>query len=110
MAARAGGKLRDSTKARIGRLLVGKRCKAALANGLIAVYLRKVWLVYSARANVLRTDASCASEFVLQANTPLHKIVRVKFSVRHCSDGNRRKTRRRICQCRGAGKLVLPKS
>src|SRR5271156_3310965 len=110
MAARAGGKLRDRAKALIGCLLVGERPKAALANGLIAVHLREVWLVYSPRADVLRVDASGSPQLVLQAETPLHEIGRLKFSIGHCGDGNWRKTRCRICQRGCTGKLALLKA
>ncbi len=110
MAARAGGKLSDGTKARIDCLLVGKRRKAALANGLIAVHLREVWLVYSARADVLRVDASGSPQLMLQAETPLHEIGRMKFSIGHCGNGDGRKTSSGIRQRGRAGKLALPKA
>ena len=47
---------------------------------------------------------------MFQAKTPLHEVWRMKFSIRHRRDGDRRKTSCGIRLCRCAGKLALCKS
>ena len=96
MAVRAGGKLRDGAESRIGRLRVGKRSEAAVADGLIAVHLREIRLIHGARANVLHMDAARGSELVLDSEAPLHEVRRVKFAARNGGDRDRRKTVRGI--------------
>ena len=53
VAVRAGGELRHRAESCIGRLHVGKRRKASLAYGLVAIHLRCVRLVHGPRADVL---------------------------------------------------------
>src|ERR1039458_1200431 len=92
MAARSRGELRHRAESGIARLGIRKRRKAPWANSLVTVHLRHVRLVHRARANVLRVDACCRSELMLQPKTPLQEIGRVKRSAGDRRDGHGRKT------------------
>src|SRR5271163_5187086 len=107
---RAGGELRDGAESGISGVGIRKRSEAPVADGLIAVHLGEIGLVYSASAYVLCVDASGGTQFVFQTKTPLQEIWGVKFSIRHCGDGDGRKTRCGVRLCRRAGKLALRKS
>src|SRR6516164_738821 len=90
MAVGAGRKLRDCAKSRIGRLQIRERGKAALAYGLIAVYLGQIRLVHGSRAHVLRAHTRCTSKLMLYSETPLHKIRCVELARRDRCDCNGR--------------------
>jgi hypothetical protein len=88
---RTRGELRYCAESGIRRLRIGKRRKTTRTDRLMAVHLRKIWLVDRAGANVLRMDACCRSKLMFKAKTPLHEVGRVKFSIGHRrdSDGGR---------------------
>src|SRR5271156_3812615 len=113
----AGGELSDRSESciggaesQIGRRLVGKWRKTALAYGLVAIDLGRGGLGHGARADVARLQAGGGSELMFHLQAPLHEVRRVKFAIWDGRDRDRRKTTRRIRLWRCAGELALGKS
>src|ERR1700730_16760996 len=80
----ASGELGHWAESWIGRLLVGKWRKTAMAYSLVAVHLREIGLIYSARADVSRLQTGCRSELMFNSETPLHEVRRMQFAIGHC--------------------------
>src|SRR5437879_12767048 len=94
---RAVGKLCNGTKPWIFRLEVRKCSKTALANRLITVHLRQVWLVHRTRPDILRLHTGRTSELMFDPQAPLHEVRRMEFTVRHRRDLYWRKACCRAC-------------
>ena len=63
----SGRKLRHRGESRIGRLHVGERSKASLADGLVSIDLREIGLIHRTGANILRLNAARISELMLNS-------------------------------------------
>src|ERR1700730_3177390 len=79
----ASGELGHWAETWIGCLLVGKWRKTAMAYSLVAVHLREIGLIYSARADVSRLQTGCRSELMFNSETPLHEVRRMQFAIGH---------------------------
>ena len=95
MAVRAGIELSDRSESAGRSVRHRERRKAALANGLISVHLRRVGLVHRARADILRAQIDRAADLVFQRKAPLHEVRRVQFAIRHGGDRHRLQAGRR---------------
>src|SRR5258708_7244205 len=105
-----GRKLSDRAKAGVGRLHVREGREASLAHGLIAINLREIGLVNGTSADVLSLHAGGRSELVLNPQTPLHEVRRVKCAIWHGRDGDGRQAGSGICDRRCTGKLSVRKA
>ena len=82
VAAGSSAELVDVTEARVERLVVGERRKAAIADVLIAVELYLVGLADGAGPHIIHAEGAVGAQLSLDAEAPLQEVGRLQFSAR----------------------------